>query len=88
MSKIERYNTEKRGSFQITLKFTDWELSITIGAIRKAKLEAKTKGHKTYLERLEKKFSEALGQVLKAEFKDLKLENENLDAFIKEIERG
>lgn len=76
MNKLSRYNPKKRGSFQISLSFYDWELSVTIGAIRKAiKIAEKRnqKGHTSYLRKLEKKYGDALGQVLKAEFRDLKL---------------
>ena len=74
---IRRYNDKKRGSFQTDLSFYDWELSITIGAIRRTR-EAylnnggDNKGYLTYLSKLEQKFSKALGDVLKAEFTDLK----------------
>jgi len=74
--RLERYNSEKRGSFKISLDFYDWELSIMIGALRstrKAREGRAGKPYLTYLSRLEKKLSSALGQVLKAEFRDLKL---------------
>ena len=34
MSRLERYNPNKRGSFQIQLNFYDWELAILIKAIK------------------------------------------------------
>jgi len=84
MSKLSRYNEEKRGSFKIALEFNDWELSITIGCVSKAIKEwgeieranpndKKVKAHLSYLRKLRQKYSRALGQVLKAEFRDLKL---------------
>jgi len=79
MSKrLKRYDETKRGSFQISLDFYDWELSIIIGALRAVrkdheKLDKQSKAYITFLKRLEEKFSEALGEVLKAEFRDLKL---------------
>jgi len=79
MSKrLKRYDKTKRGSFQISLDLYDWELSVVIGALRAArkdheKLDKPSKGYLTYLKRLEAKFSKALGDVLKAEFRDLKL---------------
>lgn len=77
-SRLKRYDASKKGSFHISLTFYDWELSIVIGSLRATRLEHSqrenpSKAYITYLERLEDKFSKALGQVLKAEFRDLKL---------------
>jgi len=75
---LSRYNSGKRGSFQVTLSFYDWELSITIGAIRSARVMAREKGKRAYLNylsKLEKKYSDALSTVLKAELSDLKLKD-------------
>lgn len=76
--KVKRYDPSKRGSFQISLDFYDWELSIVIGSLRATRkdhsqLEKPSKGYVTYLKRLEEKFSKALGKVLRAEFQDLKV---------------
>jgi len=77
-SRLKRYDESKRGSFQINLDFYDWELSTVIGSLRATRLEharreKPSQAYLSYLEKLEDKFSEALGQVLKAEFRDLKL---------------
>ncbi len=78
MNRLKRYNQSKRGSFQISLDFFDWELSVIIGSLRATRkeherLEKPSKAYLTFLKRLEEKFSRALGDVLKAEFKDLKI---------------
>ena len=62
------------------MDFFDWELSVTIGALRSVRKEYErsenpSKAYLTFLRRLEDKFSRALGEVLKAEFRDLKLGN-------------
>jgi len=76
--RLKRYNVEKRGSFQISLDFFDWELSVTIGALRSTRKEYErsenpSKAYLTFLRRLEDKFSRALGELLRAEFRDLKI---------------
>jgi len=80
MNKVTRYNPKIRGSFCTFLCFYDWELSITISAIAKeikrvetSEDKANKKGYLTYLKKLRRKYGEALGQVLKAELRDLKL---------------
>jgi len=78
MNRLKRYDSSKRGSFQISLDFFDWELSIIIGSLRSTRKEYEqsenpSKAYLTFLRRLEDKFSKALGDVLKAEFRDLKL---------------
>jgi len=78
LGRLSRYNRDKKGSFKISLEFYDWELSITIGAlraVRRAREGKCGKAYLTYLAKLERKFSEALGQVLRAEFRDLKLKD-------------
>ena len=82
MSRLERYNPNKRGSFQIHLPFYDWELSILIGAIRTVKKQQNRKTYSVFLERLENKLSRALSKVLKTEFRDLKLKDEDLTKFV------
>ena len=76
--RLKCYNPEKRGSFQISLDFFDWELSVIIGSLRSTRKEHEqsenpSKAYIAFLKRLEDKFSRALGDVLKAEFRDLKL---------------
>jgi len=74
--RLKRYNPDKRGSFAVEVEFFDWELSTLIGALRAFRKDHEGKGNKAYvsfLKRLEDKLSEALGKVLKAEFRDLKL---------------
>jgi len=79
---IDRYDVTKRGSFQVSLTFYDWELSILIGLIReKRKALSLSKNYATYLDNLDKKLSRALGMVLKTEFKDLKFKDEDLNVF-------
>ena len=77
--KLRRYNAHKRGSFEVNLWFYDYELSGIIGALRLAQKHHEKLNHKAYvswLNRLENKISKALGFVLKAELKDLKLNGE------------
>ena len=77
MSRLKRYNPNKRGSFTIEVEFFDWELSSLIGALRAFHKDHESKGNKAYvsfLKRLERKLSKALGEVLKAEFRDLRLQ--------------
>ncbi len=74
MNRLKRYNQSKRGSFQISLDFFDWELSVIIGSLRATRkeherLEKPSKAYLTFLKRLEEKLSRALGDVLKAEIK-------------------
>lgn len=76
--KLKRYDASKRGSFQISMDFYDWELSVVIGSLRATRKdhehqEKPNKAYGTNLRHLEAKFSKALGAVLKAEFRDLKL---------------
>jgi len=74
--KLKRYNPDKRGSFAIEVEFFDWELSTLIGALRAFRKNHESKGNKAYvsfLKRLENKLSRALGKLLKAEFRDLKV---------------
>ena len=74
--KLKRYNPNKRGSFAIEVEFFDWELSTLIGALRAFRKDHEGKGNKAYvsfLKRLENKLSQALGKLLKAEFRDLKV---------------
>lgn len=77
--KFRRYNQNKRGSHEVSLWFYDHELSGIIGALRIAQKHHEKQGHKAYvtwLKRLEKKISKALGALLKVELKDLKLTTE------------
>ena len=77
MSRLKRYNPNKRGSFAIEVEFFDWELSSLIGALRAFRKDHESQGNKAYvsfLKRLERKLSKALGEVLKAEFRDLRLQ--------------
>lgn len=75
--RIKRYNKGKAGSFQISLEFFDWELSIVIGALRAQRKEAEANGmsraYITFLKKLENKFSNALSALLKVELKDIKI---------------
>jgi len=78
LSRLKRYNADKKGSFQISLDFFDWELSVIIGALRSTRKEYEqsgkpSKAYITFLKRLEDKFSKALGDVLKAEFRDIEI---------------
>lgn len=74
MSRLKRYDKSKRGSFQISINFFDWELSSVIGALRAFRKDKRgNKAYQSFLARLEDKFGEALGDVLKAEFRDLKV---------------
>lgn len=74
-TQLRRYDPSKRGSFEISMWFFDWELSTLIGALRAfQKGHQKNKAYSAFLRGLEDRFSQALGKVLKAEFRDLKLE--------------
>jgi len=74
MSKLKRYDPSKRGSFQIDMSFFDWELSSVIGALRAfQKDHVGNRAYQAFLRRLEQRFSEALGTLLKTEFRDLKV---------------
>lgn len=81
---LSRYNPNKRGSFQIQLNFYDWELAILIKAIKLLKSQTNRKAYSTTLNNLQNKLSKALGKVLKVEFRDLKLKDEDLTKFIRE----
>ena len=74
--RVRRYNSDKRGSFTIQVEFFDWELSSLIGALRAFRKEHQQRGNKaytTFLTKLEDKLSEALGELLKVEFRDIKM---------------
>jgi len=74
MGRLKRYNPNKRGSFAISLDFFDWELSTIIGALRAFRKDHQgNKAYEAFLRKLEGKFSRALGEVLRAEFRDLKV---------------
>jgi len=73
--KVKRYNSDKRGSFTIEVEFFDWELSSLIGALRAYRKDHALKGNRaytTFLYHLEDKLSEALGELLKVEFRDIR----------------
>lgn len=71
---LKRYNPDKRGSFQISVDFYDWELSVMVGALRSFGTKHKqNKAFATFLGNLEDKCGKALGKILKAEFKDIKV---------------
>lgn len=73
-TKLRRYDTAKRGSFEVSMWFYDWELSTVIGSLRAfQKDHEKNRAYASFLGSLEDRFSKALGKVLKAEFRDLKL---------------
>jgi len=75
IGRTRRYNHKKRGSHAVQVWMTDWECSITIGAIKYYMKHKKLpKGVQVFVEKyLRTGFGEALGAVLKAEFNDLKL---------------
>lgn len=73
-TKLRRYDSDKRGSFEVSMWFYDWELSTVIGALRAfQKDHQKNRAYVSFLSSLEDRFSKALGKVLKSEFRDLKV---------------
>jgi len=77
--KFRRYNSDKRGSFEVNVWFYDHEVSGIIGALKLAQGHHVKQGHKAYasfLKKLENKMSRVLGSLLKVELKDLKLKTE------------
>jgi len=72
--KLRRYHGDRRGSFQIRLWLCDWELSTIVGALRLFRKHHRgNKAYSSRIQRLENKFSIALGRLLKVELRDLKL---------------
>jgi hypothetical protein len=84
IGKVERYNTEKKGSFQIEIQNFDWELSIIIGAL-KYYLENKKlpKGTKSFVQNLINNYGKALSKLLKVELNDLKGTKELFEYLLK-----
>ena len=77
--KFRRYNSDKRGSYEVNVWFYDHEVSGIIGALKLAQEHHVKQGHKAYasfLKKLENKMSRVLGSLLKVELKDLKLKTE------------
>jgi len=84
IGRVERYNKEKKGSFQIEIKNFDWELSIIIGAL-KFYLSNKNlpKGTKKFVKKLISSYGKALSKLLKYELNDLKGQPDLLNFLLK-----
>lgn len=74
IGKTRRFNHAKKGSFEVVVIMTDWELSVTLGALKYYLAKRRVqKATKTFVKRyLIEGFSKALGKVLQTEFGDLK----------------